>query len=262
MQKLPISLVIITLNEEKNIERCIQSAPWVSEVVVLDSGSQDRTVELAQKAGAKTFVEAWRGYRDQKARAADLASNPWILSLDADEALSEELSQEIQDLWKNQLYETAGGYESPRVSFYLGRWIWHGGWYPDKQVRLFDRRKCFWSKGHVHERVEGKDIRKLNHPIRHWPFEDLNAQIQTNNEYSSLAAQDLVKQGKEFSYLYLLLKPFSKFVETYIWKRGFQDGFPGFVISIGAAYSMFLKWAKLKELSQKALPPPDSSSSP
>lgn len=251
--KLPITLAVITKNEELNIARCLQSAPWVDDIVVLDSGSQDRTVEFAKGLGARVYVEEWRGYRDQKARAVELAKNDWILSLDADEALSPELSEEIQRIWQNQ-NELAHGYESPRVSFHMGRWIWHGGWYPDRQIRFFDRRHCRWSEGEVHERVTGEKIGELKHPIRHWPFASLSDQVLTNNEYSSLAAKDLRSKGRSFSYGMLLIKPLSKFVETYLWKRGFLDGFPGFVIAVGAAYSMFLKWAKLKEFS---LPKPN-----
>ena len=240
-----VSLVIITLNEEENIERCIRSAPWVDEVIVLDSGSTDRTQEISEKLGAKFFSEEWRGYRDQKARATELANNEWVLSLDADEALSPELSEKLQSLKKSEL---ADGYEMPRVSWNLGRWIWHGGWYPDRQLRFFNKKKCHWSEGHVHERVVGENIQRLSEPLRHWPFKNLSAQIQTNNEYSSLAAKDLYDRGKKYSLIKLFFKPLSKFLETYIIKRGFLDGWAGFVISIGAAYSMFLKWAKLREI--------------
>lgn len=245
--KLPVktSLVVITLNEEENIRRCIESADWVDEIIVLDSGSSDRTLEIAKSLGAKTYLEEWRGYRDQKARATELASHDWILSLDADEALSSELSRELQEEVSSGLLQD--GYECPRVSFHLGRWIWHGGWYPDWQLRFFNRKYCRWSEGHVHERVVGEKIRRLKHPIQHWPFGSLSAQVQTNNEYSSLAAEDLYESKKSFSILCLVFKPISKFVETYVIKRGFLDGLPGFIISVGAAYSMFLKHAKLGE---------------
>lgn len=248
-KKFPISLVVITLNEEDNIERCLKSVSWVDDIVVLDSGSTDRTVELAKSLGARVFVEEWRGYRDQKARAVELAKNDWVLSLDADEALSVELSYEIYQLKdNNQLNKN--GYESPRLSYHLGRWIHHGGWYPDKQLRFFDRNHCHWSEGQVHERVVGQNIGQLQNPILHWTFRNLTEQIQTNNEYSSLAAKDLSERNKQFSVFMLVLKPVSKFVETFLWKRGFLDGLAGFIISVGAAYSMFLKWAKLYEMDQ------------
>lgn len=250
-----VSLVIITRDEESNIARCIESAKWVDEVVVLDSGSTDRTVEIARSLGARVEVEEWRGYRKQKERVTQLATHDWILSLDADEALSPELSQQLS---KQMSQETQGlqsavdGFECPRLSYHLGRWIWHGGWYPDRQVRFFNRQRCAWSQGHVHERVTGQNIVRLSGAIRHWPFTDLAEQVQTNNCYSTLAAQDLCERGKAFTWLHLIFKPLSKFIETYVVKRGFLDGGPGFVIAVGAAYSMFLKYAKLHELkSQK-----------
>lgn len=246
-----MSLVIISLNEEANIERCIRSAPWVNDVVVLDSGSTDRTQELARALGARVMVEPFRGFRAQKQRATDLANNNWILSLDADEALSEaaclELEQFVSDEQKLNQYD---GVEMPRLSFHMGRWIKHGGWYPDRQLRLFNRKSASWSRGHVHERVEAKRIYHLKSDLLHYPFGTLSEQIRTNNEYSSLGARDLLDRGKKFSLVKLIFKPWSKFIETYFIKRGFLDGMPGFIIAVGAAYSVFLKFAKLRELEQ------------
>jgi glycosyltransferase involved in cell wall biosynthesis len=247
-----VSLVIITLNEAANIERCIRSAPWVDDVVVLDSGSADATVELARECGARTFVEKWRGYRDQKARATELAQNDWILSLDADEALSPEASAELQTLLVSG-EPAADGFIFPRLSYNLGRWIRHGGWYPDGQLRFFNRTRANWSKGHVHERVKAERTIKLTHPIYHWPFATHAEQVATNNNYSSLGAQDLFDRGRKFSILKLIFKPISKFIETYVIKLGCLDGLPGFIISVGAAYSVFLKFAKLRELERTQL---------
>ncbi len=261
--KIPkISLVIITLNEELNIERCIRSVPWVSDVVVLDSGSSDRTVEIAKSLGARVFVEAWRGYRDQKIRATELAKYDWILSLDADEALSPEAAAEVLTLLKTpqtdqptdqQTDQQVDGLEFPRLSFHMQRWIRHGGWYPDWQLRFFHRQRARWGEGHVHERVHATTKRRLQHPILHWPFQGLAEQVQTNNNYSTLGARDLFERGRRYSIIRLLFKPMSKFVETYVVKRGFQDGWPGFVIAVGAAYSVFLKFAKLRELELQSL---------
>lgn len=249
MSDSKVSLVIITLNEENNIERCIRSAPWVDDIVVVDSGSTDKTVELAESLGARVFVEEWRGYRLQKIRATELAKYDWVLSLDADEGLSPDLNKKLQEM-KTTGQLTAGGYESPRLTYHLGRWIRHGGWYPDKQIRFFNRQKCKWSAGHVHERIEGENIQPIDQPIYHWPFPTLSEQVQTNDEYSSLAAKDLWDQGKKFSLAKLLFKPVSKFIETYLFKRGFLDGLPGLIISVGASYSMFLKFSKLWEMSR------------
>jgi glycosyltransferase involved in cell wall biosynthesis len=250
VQKQPISLVIISFNEASNIERCIRSVPWSDEVIVLDSGSTDGTVELAQNCGAKVYIEKWRGYRDQKARATELAKNDWILSLDADEALSSEASIELQRLLKERLLTTTDvdGVELSRISYHLRRWIRHGGWYPDWQLRLFNRKTARWSAGHVHERIQATKVLRVRASIQHWPFPTLAEQVQTNNNYSSLGAQDLFDKGKKFSLLKLVFKPISKFLETYVIKGGFRDGLPGFIIAVGAAYSVFLKFAKLKEL--------------
>lgn len=251
MLKHPVSLVIISLNEEANIERCIRSAPWVNDIVVLDSGSSDRTQEIARSLGARVMVEPFRGFRAQKQRATDLANNNWILSLDADEALSDEASRELERFVSDeQKLNQFDGVEMPRLSFHMGRWINHGGWYPDRQLRLFNRKSAAWSKGHVHERIEAKRVCQLNVDLHHYPFGSLTEQIRTNNEYSSLGARDLFDKGKKFSLLKLMFKPVSKFLETYIIKRGFLDGMPGFIIAVGAAYSVFLKFAKLRELEQ------------
>ncbi len=245
-----VSLVIITLNEEANIERAIQSVPWVDEVVVLDSGSTDRTVEIAQRLGARTFVESWRGYRDQKVRAADLAQNDWILSLDADEALSAEaaaVAREFLDSSKQNLFD---GVEFTRVSFNLGRWIRHGGWFPDRQLRLYHRQRAGWRAGHVHERVEASRVLRVPASIQHWPFATHAEQVNTNNNYSTLGAKDLLARGKSYSHVKLVFKPVSKFIECYFLKRGFLDGWAGYVIAVGAAYSIFLKFVKLREMEQ------------
>lgn len=246
MTKLPISLVIITLNEEAHIERCIRSAPFVDDVVVVDSFSTDRTVEIAEKCGARVFKEKWRGFGPQKAFAAEQAKNSWILSLDADEALSPELASEIAERFAS--LDPEAGYLFPRKSFHLGRWICHGGWYPDYQLRLFNKDKSRWNSAALHEKVEVKKILKVKRDLLHWVFDNLSDQVITNDRYSTLGARQLQESGARFSYLKLFFKPFGKFVETYVFKAGFLDGLPGFVISVGAAYSLFLKYAKLWEL--------------
>lgn len=266
---LPVSLVIITYNEEGNLPRCIQSVPWAKEVIVVDSFSHDRTVEVAQAFGANVYQQAFLGYREQKQKAVNLASQPWVLSLDADEALSPELADEIaKEFEKPQL---PLGYSMPRLSFHLGRWIRHGGWYPDYQLRLFQKKHGLWVGGQVHEYVQiirenlvphssessggrqpiQKDenkIKSLRAPLHHFVFKSLEHQIDTNNKYSSQGALDLKANGQSFSLIKLLFKPLGKFLECYIWKRGFLDGAPGFIIALAAAQSMFLKQAKLWEM--------------
>ncbi len=250
-QKTQLSLAIICLNEAAMIERCIRSVPFATDVVVLDSGSTDGTREIAAALGARVFDEEWRGFRAQKQRATDLCKNDWVLSLDADESLSENSIREISMLFSRPLVNE--GYEFPRLSWTMGRWIRHGGWYPDWQLRLFNRKLANWQGGeHVHERVSAANVGRLKEPIQHFPFENLAEQVATNNRYSGLGASELQTRGVRFSCLKLVFKPISKFLETYILKRGFSDGFPGFIISVGAAYSVFLKFAKLWELERAA----------
>ncbi|HEY8272563.1 MAG TPA: glycosyltransferase family 2 protein [Pseudobdellovibrionaceae bacterium] len=246
---LPISLVVVTLNEEANIESCLQSVPFASDRVIVDSFSTDRTCEIAQKLGATVIQEAWRGYGSQKAFAVSKAKHDWILSLDADEALSPELQREIVEKFKSLNPEV--GYELPRRSFHLGRWIHHGGWYPDAQIRLFHRQHSQWSNDALHEKVQVKSKQRLQHDLYHWVFDSLSDQVITNDKYSSLGAVNLCKSGKRFSFLKLLFKPWTKFMECYFLKQGFRDGLPGFIIAVGAAYSIFLRHAKLWELEMK-----------
>lgn len=248
-QALPLSLVVVTLNEEANIERCLRSVPFASDVVVVDSFSTDRTAEIAQNLGAKVIQEKWRGYGPQKAFAVSQAKNDWILSLDADEALSPELQQEILEKFANLNPEV--GYEIPRRSYHLGRWINHGGWYPDAQLRLFNRKHSQWSEAALHEKVQVKSKERLSHDMLHWVFEDLSDQVLTNDKYSSLGAGNLANAGKNFSLLKLIFKPWSKFVECYFLKLGFLDGLPGFIIAVGAGYSIFLRHAKLWEIKMR-----------
>lgn len=250
MEKRPISLVIITFNEAENIARCIESVPWADEVIVLDSESTDKTREIATSLGAKVHIQKFLGFRDQKQKATDLAKNDWILSLDADEALSLALSQEILHTFDTTPIQD--GYRMPRLSYHLGRWIRHGGWYPDRQLRFFNRKICKWGGGHVHEKIDCTNVGTLKNNLLHYVFKDLKHQVDANNRYSTLGAQDLYDRKKKFNILKLIVKPISKFVETYLWKLGFLDGLPGFIISVGAAYSVFLKFSKLKELEWQA----------
>ena len=244
---IKISAAIITYNEEKNIKRCINSLDFCDEIIVVDSLSSDSTCNIARSMDVKVIDQKFLGHIAQKQLAVDNCTNNWILSLDADEELSDELKQEIQNLIKQPLEYDA--YIMPRVSFHLGRWIRHGGWYPDAKIRLFNKQKAKWGGYNPHDKVivDGT-VGKLNNDLRHYVFKDLHHNIDTNNSYSTIMAKDLDKDGKKFSYLKLFLKPIGKFLEVYIYKRGFLDGMAGFIIAIGASYSMFLKFAKLWEM--------------
>lgn len=245
----PISLVVITRNAEAHIARCLKSAPFAADVVIVDSGSTDQTVAIARSLGARVFEEEWRGFGPQKRRATELAKTDWVLNLDADEALSDELQKELVQVMQSE--PTVEAFQVPRLSYHLGRWIRYGGWYPDWQTRLYDRRRVTWNVAQIHEKIEAQQVKRLQKPILHWVFKDLSDQVNRNNRYSDLGCQTLNEKGRSFSVFNLVTKPLVKFLETYFWKRGFLDGLPGFIISVGAAYSVFLKWAKLWELKKK-----------
>ncbi len=244
--KLPLSLIIITLNEEKSIKDCIESVPFASDIVVLDSFSKDKTKELAMSHGARVFDQEWLGFGLQKTKATELAKYDWVLSLDADERLSPESQAEIQNAFSQLIPET--GYQLPRLSYFLGRWIRHGGWYPDYQLRLFNRRHARWSDSLIHEHVVAAITVKLKNPIQHFVFKSISHQVITNDRYSGLQAQQLKVQKIRFSLFKLMTKPWVKFVENYIFKLGFLDGMAGFIIAVSSGYSVFLKHAKLWEL--------------
>lgn len=246
MEKLPVALVVITMNEEESIAKCINSVPWVSDIVVVDSGSEDKTVEIAKSLGARVFVEEWRGFGPQKHRAVELAQFEWVLCLDADEALSKELSQELFNLVKYKRF-TNDSFAIPRKTFHMGRWILHGGWYPDYQVRFFKKTKSQWSNDSLHEHVEGAPFGFLTNALEHQAFDDLYDQVRTNNKYSSLGARSLSQKKTNFHITQIIIKPFVKFIECYLIKKGYKDGIPGYIIAVGAAYSAFLKYAKLWE---------------
>lgn len=248
--RLPLSLVIITLNEERNIERCIRSVPFASEVLIVDSFSTDRTRDIASDLGARVLQEKWRGYGPQKAWATEHAKYDWILNLDADEALSQSAAEEILEKFSKLNPEV--GYLFPRLSYHLFRWIKHGGWHPDYQLRLFNRQKSHWSMDQVHERVMASQTEKFKNSILHWVFVNFAEQVETNNHYSSIQANETTAKGIKFNFAKLIFKPFSKFIETYFLKLGFLDGFAGFVISISAAYSVFIRWVKVWENSKSA----------
>ncbi len=242
-----ISAAIITYNEERNIARVLESLRCCDEIVVVDSGSTDRTVELATKLGARVVESVWRGFAGQKNYASEHCANDWILSLDADEALSEALEGEIWQIKKNGPEFDA--YTMPRMAQYLGRWILHSGWYPDRKVRLFDRRRARWVGDFVHESVtvDGR-IGHLKSNILHFTCSSLSEHLKTMDRYTTLAAEQLVEQKKQIGWKQLALDPPWTFFQTYVLKRGFLDGVEGLAIANMAALYNFLKYAKAKNM--------------
>jgi len=240
-----ITATIITYNEERNLARAIESLRCADEIVVVDSASTDRTVELAQKLGARVIETVWRGYAKQKNFAAEQASNDWILSLDADESLSEALEAEIWRLKKaGPRFEA---YTMPRMARYLGRWIRHSGWYPDRKVRLYDRRKAEWVGEYVHESVRAKgSVGHLDSNLLHFTCDSLSEHIKTMDRYTTLAAEQLIEARRQVSWGRLIFEPPWTFFNTYFLKQGFLDGVEGLAIANMAALYNFLKYAKVR----------------
>ncbi|MBL7717032.1 MAG: glycosyltransferase family 2 protein [Bdellovibrionales bacterium] len=246
MSKAKISITIITLNEEDNIARCLDSVAWADDVVVVDSGSKDRTLEISREKGARVFTNPWKGYGQQKNFAQDQTKNDWVLNIDADEVVSEDLKNEILAILKldaaGQL--EARGFAVPRRTFYLGKWILNGGWYPNYLVRLANKKSARWSEPEIHEALEVQGlVQRLQSDLEHFTFEGIEDQVLANLKYAKLGARELNRKHRRPSLLKQILKPGWKFFETYILKSGWKDGWAGFVISVNAAYSIFLKFS-------------------
>ena len=247
---MKISATIITLNEERNIARAMESLRCCDEIVVVDSGSTDRTADIAAKLGARVIDSPWGGYAAQKNFATSQACNDWILSIDADEALSEALEGEIWQIKKNGPRFDA--YTMPRLAQYLGRWILHSGWYPDRKVRLFDRAKAKWVGEFVHESVEVTGtVGHLESDLLHFTCDSLTEHLKSLDRYTTLAAEQLVSQRKNIGWQHLIFDPAWTFWKTYIVKQGFRDGFEGLTIAQMAAFYNFLKYAKARNMSPR-----------
>ncbi len=245
---MKISATIITCDEERNIARAIESLRCCDEILVVDSGSTDRTVEIAAKLGARVIESPWPGYAKQKNLAASKAAHDWIFSLDADEALSEALEAEIWQLKKNGPEFDA--YTMPRMAQYLGRWILHSGWYPDRKVRLYDRRKASWVGDFVHESVQVQgSVGHLKSNLLHHTCESISEHLRTMDRYTTLAAQEVVSNKQSVGWPSLILEPTWTFLRTYLFKLGFLDGMEGLTIAYMAATYTFLKYAKARNMS-------------
>ncbi len=245
---MTISICIICFNEEKNIRRCLESSKWAEEIVVVDSMSQDRTVEIAREYTDKVYQREWPGYIDQKNFALSKAKNDWILSIDADEEISQSLQYEIKREIEKE--DAKDGYRIPRRSFYQGRWIKHSGFYPDRQLRLFRRNKGYWVGKRVHEKVHvNGEIGLLKKDLLHYPYKGtISGQVQTVDRFSSLLAENRFQEGERYSLFLLLLRPPIKFIEVYFFRLGLLDGLAGFIIALTSAYAMFVRYVKLREL--------------
>jgi glycosyltransferase involved in cell wall biosynthesis len=243
-----LSAVIVTLNEERNIARALESLRCADEIVVVDNGSEDRTCEIALRLGARVIVEPWRGYAAQKNFAAAQATHDWILSLDADEAVNEELEGEILAL-KVQEEPPFRAYTMPRLAQYCGRWILHGGWYPDRKIRLYHRAFGEWAGSYVHESVKTQQpAGQLHGNLLHFTCGSLSEHVRTVDKYTTLAARELAAARRPIPLRRLTLDPAWTIFRTYVLRRGFLDGPQGIAIAWMAGVYTFLKYAKAREL--------------
>lgn len=245
-----LSATIITYNEEEDIRDCLESLKWVDEIVVVDAFSQDNTVNICQEYNAKIFKNKWPGYINQKNFAQDRATYDWIISLDADERLSLKLAEEIREVLKNN-DDATNGYFMSRQTYYLGRWINHSGWYPDYKLRLYNKHKGHWIGKVLHERVytEGKTA-YLKGKIIHYSYRDIKDHLDKINTYTTIMAVNAYERGERFSFFNLIHSPFYNFLKMYLLKLGFLDGFQGLIIAVISSFYVFLRHAKLWELSQ------------
>jgi glycosyltransferase involved in cell wall biosynthesis len=245
-----ISATLITRNEETNIEDALRSLSWAEEIVVVDCGSTDATVDICRRHTDRVFTRAWTGFVDQKHHAVEKAGHDWIFSLDADERVTPALASEIGRL--RQAGFQHHGYRIPRVACFSGRWIRHGDWYPDHQLRLFDRRRGRWQGGRVHESVRVDGVPGLlRGEIQHYTYRSLSDYLRRLETYSTLAAQDYHQQGKRASMAKVMANPPAAFVKAYLLKRGFLDGAPGLMVAVMGAISVFFKYSKLYELQKR-----------
>lgn len=256
---MKISATIITLNEEENIREALASVTWADEVVLVDSGSTDKTCEIAEATGARVFTNAWPGFAQQKQFAAEHAAHDWIFSLDADERVSPELGDSIAALRKLTDEQRADGYRIARRSFYQGRWIKGGGWYPDRQLRLYRKSRGRWAERHIHESVRmdpDARVENLDGDILHYSVRDSAQHHRMIGErYAPLAALQMFEEGRRTSRLRIATAAPMGFIRSFILKGGFRDGLAGLTIARFAGHHDFLKhlmlWEKQKQTDRK-----------
>ncbi len=240
---MKLSVAIITLNEAANIARAIKSVSFADEVIVCDSFSTDGTQQRARNAGATVIEHEFLGYGQQKNLAASHCKGEWILSIDADEEVTQELRESILKVLENG---DKDAYIINRRTQFCGKWIYHGGWYPDKLLRLYKKGSADWTEPHVHEELlphKGVKIGMLEGHLNHYSFPSVLSQVHTNLKYAPLGAEILFERSGRPSFLFMVLRPIGKFLECFFLKKGFMDGIRGLIIAINASYSIFLKYS-------------------
>lgn len=242
-----ISVTIITRNEEKNIERCLESLRWADEIVVLDSFSDDRTAEICRRYTGKVYQEPWRGYGKQKNLCAAKTSHRWVLNVDADEAITPECAGEIREELKRGPIHPV--YCMPRKNHFGGRWVRYGGWYPDRIARFYDKTRVSFTEPPVHEKLSpDADMGFFQRPLLHFSYENFEDYISRQNRYSTLYAQERSRNGGTATCADLCLRPPLAFLKSFVLQQGFREGFLGFFLAVSAAFYTFLKYAKTRSV--------------
>lgn len=247
----PLSVALITLNAASQLAACLDSAAFADEIIVVDSGSTDGTIELAEARGAKVIQQDWRGFGPQKQMAVEAAQHDWVLCLDADERVSPKLRDSIENALKQP---STVAFRFPRCNRFLGRYLKHGEGYPDWSLRLFNRRHARWSDDAVHEKVlTDGPVGNLTGDLLHDSAETLASYLTKQNRYTTLAAEMALAAGKRAGFGRLFFSPLIRFIKFYLIRQGFRDGLPGLVhITIGC-FNSFCKYAKMLERQHGAL---------
>jgi glycosyltransferase involved in cell wall biosynthesis len=247
---IPVSVAIVTKDEEKNIRDALQSIRNVAEIVIVDAFSVDRTLDICREYTEKIYQAEWKGYAKQKQMAIEHAKGPWVFILDSDERFTESLREEITHMVKND--GVYSGFYVPRKNFFLGKWIRHGGWWPDYTLRFFLKDKAFMENRKVHENVivKGK-VGHLKNPLEHYTYRNISDYIKKMENYSTLSAEELKEKGVRPGIIKMVLHPLFTFLKMFFLRRGFMDGVHGLILAILYGYYTFIKYLKLWETSPK-----------
>jgi glycosyltransferase involved in cell wall biosynthesis len=245
-----LSVAIITYNEKDNIRQCLESISWVDEIIVVDSGSDDGTVDICKEYGVRFFTEPWQGFARQKNSAVEKTTRYWVLSLDADESITAELKEEIEATIN--LSVAKDGYYVARKNYFLGKWIKYCGWYPDYTLRLFKKGKGTFGEREVHESIDlTGSTGYLKNPMVHNTYKTISDYITRLDRYSTLAANELQKEKRKYGLWHIVLRPMYTFIHMYIIRLGFLEGYYGFILSLLYSFYTFAKYIKLRELQSK-----------
>jgi len=243
-----ISACIIAHNEESKIQRCLESVKWCDEIIVVDSFSDDATVEICRKYTDRVYQHKWLGYIGQRNLIREMAECPWVLFLDADEEVSPELEREIQKELKSRTGDVVG-YQFPRQVHYLGKWIRHGEWYPDIKLRLFKKNQGYSAGQEPHDQVIVNGTAKtLKEPLWHYTYDDIEDHLNTMNRFSSISARAKYRAGRRFRWTDFLFRPLWRFFKGLFFKLGILDGRRGFLIALVSSFGVAMKYAKIWEI--------------